>query len=523
MEPQTPTKAVIYCRISSVKQMTEGDCLASQETRCREYAKYKGYSVVKTFDDKAISGRMTARPGMLDMLSFLKKHKKRQRHVVIIDDISRLARGLEAHLQLRTSIGGAGGILESPSIEFGEDSDSILVENLLASVSQHQRQKNAEQTKNSMWARAINGYWCFPAPIGYRFEKKLGHGKLLMRDEPVASIMQEALEGFASGRFETQVEVKRFLDNQPDYPKDRTGQVHAERVKEMLTRPIYTGYVDIPNWGVNLQEGKHEGLIDFVTYHAIQDRLKTKSYVPARIDLNKDFPLRGFVACGHCGQPCTACWSQGRQKKYPYYLCDTKGCVFDRKSIRKEKLEGDFEILLQSMKPTRNLFAMTYDVFYDLWNKRLSLSKSHITSLKQQLAKIEDKIAQFLNRLSETNNDALLTTYENHLQDLSHEKALLSEKIKGNAKPRADFKTTYRTAMAFLANPYRLWCSDKLEDKRAVLKLVFAQNLSYIKNEGYQTVKTTLPFKVLRDFKTGRELMVPPVGIEPTLPKGTGF
>lgn len=34
------------------------------------------------------------------------------------------------------------GKLESPSIEFGEDSDSILVENLLASVSQHRRQKS---------------------------------------------------------------------------------------------------------------------------------------------------------------------------------------------------------------------------------------------------------------------------------------------------------------------------------------------------------------------------------------------
>ena len=31
-------KAVIYCRVSSTKQTTEGDGLASQETRCREYA-----------------------------------------------------------------------------------------------------------------------------------------------------------------------------------------------------------------------------------------------------------------------------------------------------------------------------------------------------------------------------------------------------------------------------------------------------------------------------------------------------
>lgn len=150
------TKAILYCRVSSMKQATRGDGLSSQETRCREYAKYKGYEVIQVFKDD-MSGNLINRPGMQAMLSFLRKNK-RQPHVVIIDDISRLARGLDGHLQLRADIGNAGGILESPSIEFGEDSDSKLVENLLASVSQHQRQKNSEQTRNRMRARVQNGY-----------------------------------------------------------------------------------------------------------------------------------------------------------------------------------------------------------------------------------------------------------------------------------------------------------------------------------------------------------------------------
>ncbi|NQW11216.1 MAG: recombinase family protein [Alphaproteobacteria bacterium] len=92
--------------------------------------------------------QLTDRPGMLSVLAHLKTNKRGGGHVVIIDDISRLARDIKAHLDLRTAIAGAGGRLESPSIEFGEDSDSILVENLLASVSQHQRQKNTEQVYN---------------------------------------------------------------------------------------------------------------------------------------------------------------------------------------------------------------------------------------------------------------------------------------------------------------------------------------------------------------------------------------
>ncbi|MEM6586799.1 MAG: hypothetical protein AAF692_13685 [Pseudomonadota bacterium] len=42
------TIAVIYTRVSSKAQMKKGDGLASQQSRCREFATYKGYTVEKT-------------------------------------------------------------------------------------------------------------------------------------------------------------------------------------------------------------------------------------------------------------------------------------------------------------------------------------------------------------------------------------------------------------------------------------------------------------------------------------------
>ncbi|MFC7702874.1 recombinase family protein [Plastorhodobacter daqingensis] len=189
------------------------------------------------------------------------KSLRKEQHAVIIDDISRLARGLMAHFEQRVKISDAGGVLVSPSIEFGEGSDSQLVENLLASVSQHQRQKNGEQTVNRMRARVQNGYWVFQAPIGYKYERVSGHGKLLVRDEPNASILQEALEGYATGRFETQVEVKLFLERQPSFPKDLpNGEIRNQRVYDMLTRVDYAGHVEAPNWGIGLRKGTMRAL-----------------------------------------------------------------------------------------------------------------------------------------------------------------------------------------------------------------------------------------------------------------------
>lgn len=189
-------KAVIYCRVSSVKQTKVGDGLDSQKARCAEYARGRGYAVVASFEDD-LSGSLVERPGMKALLAFLKKHRD-ETPVVIIDDISRLARGVEAHIKLRAAIALAGGVLESPTVEFGDDADSELQEYILATVAQHQRRKNSEQTRNRMRARMLNGYWPFACPIGYRHGRMPGHnGKVLVRDEPAASILQEALEGYA--------------------------------------------------------------------------------------------------------------------------------------------------------------------------------------------------------------------------------------------------------------------------------------------------------------------------------------
>lgn len=149
----------------------------------------------------------------------------------------------------------AGGVLQSPSIKIGEDSDSQLVENLLASVSQHHRQKNAEQVYNRMRARMLAGYWIMRVPKGYKMEKR-SDGKVMVRDEPMASIIQQGLEGFAYDRFSSVVELKAFFESQPEFPKDRNGGVHFQRVIDMLNQQLYSGYYEYARWNIGLLRGK---------------------------------------------------------------------------------------------------------------------------------------------------------------------------------------------------------------------------------------------------------------------------
>jgi site-specific DNA recombinase len=168
--------AVIYCRVSSQAQLRNGQGIESQETYCRQYAGWKGYTIHQVFKDSGISGSRADREGIMAMLAFLRKNRK-QRFVVIVDDISRLARDIRVHLDLRDAINECHAVLESPSVTFGNDPDGRYFENVQALNAQHHREKNAEQTLKRQQARVIDGFWPFPPPIGYRHEKKQGQAR----------------------------------------------------------------------------------------------------------------------------------------------------------------------------------------------------------------------------------------------------------------------------------------------------------------------------------------------------------
>ena len=125
----------------------------------------------------------------------------------------------------------------------------------------------------------------------------------------------------------------------------------------------------------------------------MQERLKGTAPAPARKDISEDFPLRGFITCACCNKPMTAGWSKGRNKKYPYYMCFTKGCSEYRKSILRDKLEGDFEELLKELKPAANLFTMAFEMFRDLWAAKEQ-------SIEQDKEAIQRQITQKIGRAS---------------------------------------------------------------------------------------------------------------------------
>jgi len=135
--PETKLKkAVIYCRISNLiqAQNQESYSLKSQEESCREYARLKGYEVVKVFHDEGdkCSIEALSRTGVKALMKFV--NEQELEITVIFDRINRLASGSRASTYVRNEIRKAGCRFESVNQVIVDDPVKIAAESIIAAM-----------------------------------------------------------------------------------------------------------------------------------------------------------------------------------------------------------------------------------------------------------------------------------------------------------------------------------------------------------------------------------------------------
>lgn len=506
-------KAVIYCRVSSQKQVDEGHGLESQEKSCRSYADSKGYVVDKVFYESAVSGGDFDRPEMKKLLEYLALNN--DEFVVIFDDISRLARDVSVHRLLVHAIQNVGAEIDCIGIVVGSDAPSdILIETVIAATKEHERRTNRLQVMKRQKSRLEMGYWVFCHPPGYVYKEHSAHGKLLHRDEPNASIIKEAMEGYANNRFITQEDVRCFLEAKKYKATNKSTKPHAETVKRILTKSLYAGIVEYEKWGIGAVDGHHEPLITKEVYFKIQDKLsgKVKRYEGGK---GPDFPLRGFVQCAECSEYMTASWSTGRNKKHPYYRCKNKNCPCGNKSIQRKSIESDFLELLKGAELQTPLIDLLKAITKELFNERVKGLRSDKKAAEKEILGLDKDISSLVDRLSNISNNNVANAIERSISEKEEYKNTLKDKYLLLNKGGINFETAVNGVLDFIGNPYDAWNKGDLLQKSRIQKLVFVRPLKYSKSKGFGTAEMSLPFNISGISNVSKSSVVEMAGIEP--------
>ncbi len=456
------------------------------------------------------------RPGMVALLSYLDAQPGRS-YVVIFDDLKRFARDTEFHLKLRREFAVRGATIECLNFRIEDTPEGKFIETVIAAHGELEREQNRRQVVQKMKARVESGFWVFRAPVGYVYvNAPSGGGKVLLPDTILAPVVQQALEGFASGHFASQAEVQRFLERDPHFPKDfKDGTLRPMTVSRLLRKAVYAGYVEAPKWGVSLRKGKHEGLISFETHQRILDNLDGRKRAPAaRKDSNADFPLRGFVRCDCCGNAMTAAWSKGKYRHYAYYRCETRGCEAKSKSVPKAKLEAGLEAILKELQPAKAFFALTKAMLKDAWDMRLALAKGERTALDQQIRDADRQIQSLLDRLVEATSASVVSAYEARIEKLERDKTVLAEKRDKTTPPAGGLEECMELALKFLSSPWNIYKNGDFATRQTVFRLAFSTPVSYRQDGTYGTPDLSFPFRYLAGISGQKSEMVLPERFE---------
>ncbi|MEP0961911.1 MAG: recombinase family protein [Roseobacter sp.] len=351
-----------------------------------------------------------------------------------------------------------------------------------------------------MKARMQSGYFVHRAPVGYRYEAQRGRGKILVPHAPLSDIIREAFEGYASGRFQTQAEVKRFFEGFADFPHLKKGRLAQQRVTDILTHPIYTGHICSEKYGINWLKGQHHPLISLENFDKVQERRAGKAKAPKRKNIGDTFVLRGIACCAGCDVPLRSSFTRGNGGQYAYYLCQTKGCEAYGKSIKRDKIEGDVGEIIKTLQPNPSAIRMMTAMFRQIWEARRAQAASAKTEAKKELSRIDKRIDALLGLIVNAQSDAIVPVYEGEIVALERGKAVLAEQMHKQAEPKGSFEEKLEPAILFLANPWKLWETPgnaQVHLRRLVLKLALKTRIKYCRNEGARTPEISFLFKAL--------------------------
>lgn len=506
-------KALIYCRVSSERQVNEGNGLGSQERRCRDYAHARGYKVIKVFYDEGVSGSLFGRPAMNNLISYLDDNQN-ETFIIIFDDLSRFARDVIVHIQLKTELISRGAKLECLNFNFEDNDESEYAELVLAAGNQYQRKQNRRQVIQKMKARIDSGYWPFCYPPGLVNKNDPVHGKILVSHEPFASIFKKAIEEYRDGITNTLEQVQSSINLQYK-EKNINKTISLSGTQRVLTNILYAGWIDYKPWNVPLQKGKHKGFVTKETYDAVQKKLFSKSKATLRSDYNEDFPLRGFIICPDCKRPMTAAWHSGRNKKYPYYHCKQPGCPLKDKVVLKKNIEEDFNNLIERLKPNNDMFSLIKEVLLDTWKNRDEVEEDNKKVFIKELGRLEEKKKRFMDRISSSINESIIKEYEKELMKILNQKQLVESQLPKKIYSQENFGTACKIVFKYMENPVVMWQSPNYKDKRLLLEMYFEEKMPYYIKEGLGTASLAPLPKLLANKDASKNHLVEMPGFEP--------
>lgn len=476
-------KWLIYCRVSSAKQVKEWNGLSSQEKRCRDYARNTLWiECEKVFNDEWVSWWVFERKSITELISYIDKNKN-SNYIVIFEDLNRLSRDIQVHSLLKAEFKKRWVELASPNFKFEESPEWTFRENMSVTIAQYEKDKNRQRVNDRMRARLEQGFWCFALPLWYKYTTNSKWWKEIVFDESNHKQIKSALEKYASNDLETINDVARYLNKKwlKVWTVIKWKVYNWNLVSRILKNILYAWYIEFPKWKIERLKAKHKAIVSLKTFEKIQKKLNSSPQkLTTKIDLNlnridksEDFPLRWFLYCENSNQMISWAWSRWKKELFAYYTYPRKSPLY-WKSINRDKFHEYFLKLLESIQPKEELILGFEEVVRRAIKDKNSDELEYKENLEKEVSKIDKKINNFIDRIWTTKSEILIENYEKQIEDLNNKK---EEILVNLQKTRLNVWTPLKAKLNLVRKGLEIWKSGNLEKKKMLIKSIFPKGI----------------------------------------------
>jgi DNA invertase Pin-like site-specific DNA recombinase len=222
------TRTIAYLRVSTDKQADRGVSLDAQRAKVAAYAELYDLELLEVIVDAGESAKTLDRPGLQRALGMLKAGEAEALLVLKLDRLTRSVVDLGTLVERYFAPGKAALLSVGEQIDT-RSAAGRLVLNVLASVSQWEREAIGERTATAMQHKAAQGeYTGGPPPYGYRLADDALHLAALPAERAVIAEARRLRAAGLSLRA-----VARELDGQG--LRSRAGRIFgAEQIASMV-------------------------------------------------------------------------------------------------------------------------------------------------------------------------------------------------------------------------------------------------------------------------------------------------
>jgi len=419
-------KSVIYLRVSSKEQKTEGYSIPAQRKFLMDCARRDKFQVVKEFEDDE-TAKSAGRSGFGEMIEFIKANKSIE--YILVEKTDRLYRNFKDYVTIDELGVTVFLVKENEMIGKNASSHQKFIHGIKVLMAKNYVDNLSEEVKKGYLQKAESGiYPCGKLTLGYKSEKINGKSMPVV-DEKNKEQAVKIFEYYATGLYSFEALLDKLKSEGFETPAK--GTLHA-----IIRNPFYYG-----NFMLNgkLYVGTHEPLVSKDLWDMAQkvaNRLDKKVPIKNNV-INFDF--KGMFACGECGRSITAEKKiKPSGKEYNYYRC-TK---FETKCTQKPVNENTIHKQLgESLKIFEKMPPETIDYVTAGLKQSLAFKRTTVDKTRRTWEEEKQRLEERLDALYEDKLDGNISKdfYKTKFNEYSDKIAILNDKISKHTVANIDY------------------------------------------------------------------------------------